>query len=66
MPERGQVLVLTGGRPAERWRWYTALYPYLASVLSGCSRQARYAPGAEPRVLRSEVLNDGHYRPTTA
>jgi hypothetical protein len=28
MPERGQILVLTGGRPAERWRRYATLYLY--------------------------------------
>ena len=26
MPERGQILVLTGGRPAERWRRCAARY----------------------------------------
>jgi hypothetical protein len=28
--ERGLILVLTGARPAERWRRYTTLYLYLA------------------------------------
>jgi hypothetical protein len=43
MPERGQVFVLTGGRPAERWRWYTALYPYLAFICQD------HGTGALPR-----------------
>jgi hypothetical protein len=36
MPERGQILILAGGRPAERWRGYTTPLP-----VSG-----RYLPGA--------------------
>jgi hypothetical protein len=35
MPECGQILVLTGGRSAERWRWYRTLCPHPAEIADG-------------------------------
>ena len=32
MPERGQILVLTGDRAAERWGGYPTLYLYPAVI----------------------------------
>jgi len=50
MPERGQILVLTGGRPAKRWRRYTTLCQnhHLRP------RDQRRPPGTpEPRAARA-------------
>jgi len=43
MQERGQILVLTDGRPAERWRGYTTLYLYPAVMCQD------HGTGALPR-----------------
>ena len=59
MPERGQILVLTGGRPAERWRRYTTLYLYRLSFAKTIG-PGRSAITMTPAVRRVDTPDPGY------